>query len=201
MFRSSEVPLDCVLWLDYIEHRMKKTTAKKKPAAKKPEEKHRHIIACVVDNEFGVLARVIGLFSGRGYNIESLTVAEVSHTENLSRITIVTSGNDMVINQIKALLERLVPVHKVVDLTVEGPHVERELALIKVASKGKARVEALKIADGFRAKIMDSNASSFIFEITGTPEKIDELINLMRPFGLVETCRTGSVAIGRGKGI
>jgi len=180
---------------------MKKTTAKKKPAAKKPEEKHRHIIACVVDNEFGVLARVIGLFSGRGYNIESLTVAEVSHTENLSRITIVTSGNDMVINQIKALLERLVPVHKVVDLTVEGPHVERELALIKVASKGKARVEALKIADGFRAKIMDSNASSFIFEITGTPEKIDELINLMRPFGLVETCRTGSVAIGRGKGI
>ncbi len=180
---------------------MKKTTAKKKPPAKKPVESHRHIIACIVDNEFGVLARVIGLFSGRGYNIESLTVAEVSHSENLSRITIVTSGNDMVINQIKALLERLIPVHTVVDLTVEGAHIERELALIKVAAKGESRVEALRIADIFRAKVMDSSQNSFIFEVTGTPEKINEFITLMRPLGLSETCRTGSVAISRGPAV
>lgn len=185
---------------------MKKTTANKKPVAKKAiskkvEESHRHIIACIVDNEFGVLARVIGLFSGRGYNIESLTVAEVSHSENLSRITIVTSGNDMVINQIKALLERLIPVHTVVDLTVEGSHIERELALIKVAAKGESRVEALRIADIFRARVMDSSQNSFVFEVTGTPEKINEFIDLMRPLGLTETCRTGSVAISRGKSI
>ncbi len=178
---------------------MKKTTAKKKPPVKKPEEKHRHIIACLVDNEFGVLARVIGLFSGRGYNIESLTVAEVSAEENLSRITVVTSGNDMIINQIKALLERLVPVHKVVDLTVEGPHVERELALVKVAGVGEGRIEALRIADIFRARVMDSTNNSFVFEVTGTPEKIDAFIDLMRPLGLIETCRTGSIAVGRGK--
>lgn len=185
--------------VDYIEPRMKKTTAKKKITPKKPEEKHRHIIACLVDNEFGVLARVIGLFSGRGYNIESLTVAEVSHAENLSRITVVTSGNDMVINQIKALLERLIPVHKVVDLSIEGPHVERELALVKVASIGESRVEALRIADIFRGRVMDSAVNSFVFEVTGTPEKIDAFIDLMRPLGLVETCRTGSIAISRGK--
>lgn len=191
---------------------MKKTTvnnksvsksAAKKPAAKteakKPAESHRHIIACIVDNEFGVLARVIGLFSGRGYNIESLTVAEVSHAESLSRITIVTSGSDMVINQIKALLERLIPVHKVVDLTIEGPHVERELGLIKVATTSASRVEALRIADIFRARVMDSSVNSFVFEVTGTPEKLDAFIELMRPLGLVETCRTGSIAIGRGK--
>lgn len=182
---------------------MKKTTANKKATAKKPEakrkeERHRHIIACLVDNEFGVLARVVGLFSGRGYNIESLTVAEVSHAENLSRITIVTSGNDMVINQIKALLERLIPIHTVVDLTVAGPHVERELALIKVAAKGENKIEALRIADIFKSRVLDSNAASFIFEVTGTPEKINEFITLMRPLGLIETCRTGSVAIGRG---
>lgn len=184
---------------------MKKTTKAvkkapvKKPEVKKPEEKHRHVIACVVDNEFGVLARVIGLFSGRGYNIESLTVAEVSQKENLSRITVVTSGNDMVINQIKALLERLIPVHKVVDMTVEGPHVERELGLIKVACVGEDRVEALRIADIFRGRVMDSTVNSFVFEVTGTPDKIDAFIDLMRPLGLVETSRTGSVAISRGK--
>jgi acetolactate synthase-1/3 small subunit len=164
---------------------------------KKTQEKHRHIIACLVDNEFGVLARVIGLFSGRGYNIESLTVAEVDHDKNLSRITIVTSGNDMVIEQIKALLERVVPVHKVVDLTVEGDHVERELALVKVLVKPSQKVKTLKIADEFRARLIDSTDTLFVFEATGTPAKIDEFLTEMRTLGLVESCRTGSVAISR----
>ena len=165
---------------------------------KKTQEKHRHIISCLVDNEFGVLARVIGLFSGRGYNIESLTVAEVSHEQNLSRITIVTSGSDMVIEQIKSLLERIVPVHKVVDLTVQGAHVERELALVKVIAEGKDRVEVLRVADEFRARIMDSTKNSYVFEITGTPQEIDTFINLLKSNGLVELCRTGSTAISRG---
>ena len=165
---------------------------------KKLPQSHRHIITCVVDNEFGVLARVIGLFSGRGYNIESLTVAEVSEEQNLSRITIVTTGNDMVIEQIKALLERVVPVHKVVDLTVAGPHVERELALLKVVAEGKDRVEVLKSADEFRAKVVDSTKNSYVFEVTGTPQEIDTLINLLSPLGLIEVCRTGSTAISRG---
>lgn len=165
---------------------------------KKTQEKHRHIITCIVDNEFGVLARVIGLFSGRGYNIESLTVAEVSHEQELSRITIVTSGSDMVIEQIKALLERIVPVHKVVDLTVEGPHVERELALIKVVVESKNRTEVLKLADDHRAKVVDSTKNSYVFELTGTPQEIDTLINLLKPLGLKEICRTGSTAISRG---
>jgi acetolactate synthase-1/3 small subunit len=165
---------------------------------KKTQEKHRHIITCVVDNEFGVLARVIGLFSGRGYNIESLTVAEISEEQNLSRITIVTSGNDMVIEQIKALLERIVPMHKVVDLTVEGPHVERELALLKVVAEGKNRVEALKRADEAHAKVVDSTKNSYVFEVTGTPQEIDTLVNLLKPLGLVEFSRTGSTAISRG---
>jgi acetolactate synthase-1/3 small subunit len=165
---------------------------------KKQQISNRHIITCVVDNEFGVLARVIGLFSGRGYNIESLTVAEVSVAQNLSRITIVTSGNDMVINQIKALLERIVPVHKVVDLTVSGPHVERELALLKVVTEGKARAEALKTADEFRARVVDSTKNSYVFEVTGTPAEIDTLISLLEPMGLLEVTRTGSTAISRG---
>lgn len=165
---------------------------------KKTQEKHRHVITCVVDNEFGVLARVIGLFSGRGYNIESLTVAEVSQEENLSRITIVTTGNDMVIEQIKALLERIIPVHKVVDLTVAGPHVERELALLKVVAEGKNRTEVLKTADEFHAPIVDSTKNSYIFEKTGTPQEIDTLISLLTPLGLIEVCRTGSTAISRG---
>lgn len=160
--------------------------------------KRRHTLAIVVDNEFGVLARVIGLFSGRGYNIESLTVAEVDAEKNLSRITIATSGTEMVIEQIKRLLERLVPVHRVHDLTVEGPHVERELALVKVAGTGEKRVEALRIAELFRARAVDTTTTSFVFEITGTSEKVDAFVNLMQPLGLVEICRTGVAAVSRG---
>ena len=159
----------------------------------------RHTIAVLVDNEPGVLARVVGLFSGRGYNIESLTVAEVDIEENLSRITIVTSGTPMVIEQIKAQLTRLVPVHKVADLTLDGPHVERELALIKVNGKGNARVEALRIADIFRARAVDSTNNSFVFEIVGNTGKIDAFIDLMKPLGLVDVSRTGVVAIARGR--
>lgn len=159
----------------------------------------RHILAVLVDNEFGVLARVIGLFSGRGYNIESLTVAEVEHQHKLSRITIVTSGTEMMIEQIKKLLEKMVPVHRVHDLTVEGAHVERELALVKVAGQAEPRVEALRIADIFRARVVDSTTSSFVFELTGTSEKVDAFIDLMRPIGLIEICRTGVAAMARGK--
>jgi len=151
----------------------------------------RHTLACVVDNEAGVLARVIGLFSGRGYNIESLTVAEVDHEGHLSRITIVTTGTPAVIEQIKAQLGRIVPVHEVHDLTVEGPAVERELALLKVEGAGDKRVEALRLADIFRANVVDSTLDSFVFEITGTTEKIDAFAELMRPLGLVELARTG----------
>lgn len=158
----------------------------------------RHTIAVLVDNEPGVLARVIGLFSGRGYNIESLTVAEVNPDERLSRITVVTSGTPMVIEQIKAQLSRLVPVHKVHDLTAEGPHVERELVLVKVASTGEKRVEALRIADVFRARAVDSTNESFVFEVTGAQEKLNAFINLMKPLGLVDVSRTGVVAISRG---
>ncbi len=158
-----------------------------------------HTFAVTVDNEPGVLARVIGLFSGRGYNIESLTVAEVSREENLSRITIVTSGTAMVIQQIKAQLERLVPVHRVADLTSEGPHVERELALVKItAAHGDDRSEALRVAEIFRARVVDSTRESFVFEIVGKTEKLDAFINLMGPLGLVEVSRTGVVAIARG---
>lgn len=158
----------------------------------------RRILAVIVDNEFGVLARVISLFSGRGYNIESLTVAEVDHGKKLSRITVVTTGSEMIIEQIKALLERMVPVHKVHDLTIESPYVERELALIKVTGTGRVRVEALRIADIFRARAVDSTTKSFVFEITGSSEKIDAFINLMQPLGLIEISRTGVVAIARG---
>jgi acetolactate synthase-1/3 small subunit len=158
----------------------------------------RHTIAVLVDNEPGVLARVIGLFSGRGYNIESLTVAEVEAQQKLSRITIVTSGTPMVIEQIKAQLSRLVPIHAVRDLTLEGPHVERELALIKVAGTGDKRVESLRIADIFRARVIDSTIESFVFEMTGSPEKLNAFINLMVPLGLVDVSRTGVVAISRG---
>ena len=157
----------------------------------------RHTLAAVVDNEAGVLARVIGLFSGRGYNIESLTVAEVDHTGHRSRITIVTTGTPSVIEQIKAQLGRIVPVHEVHDLTTEGPSVERELALFKVAGKGDARVEALRLADIFRANVVDSTLDSFTFEVTGAPEKIDAFADLMRPLGLDEIARTGVVALSR----
>ncbi|NVO55571.1 acetolactate synthase small subunit [Rhodobacteraceae bacterium B1Z28] len=158
----------------------------------------RHTIAVLVENEPGVLARVIGLFSGRGYNIESLTVAEVDHTGHLSRITIVTTGTPQVIEQIKAQLGRIVPVHEVHDLTVEGPSVERELAIIKVVGEGDKRVEALRLADIFRANVVDSTLNSFIFEITGAPDKIDAFADLMRPLGLVEIARTGVAALLRG---
>ncbi|MBM3580677.1 MAG: acetolactate synthase small subunit [Alphaproteobacteria bacterium] len=158
----------------------------------------RHTIAVLVDNEPGVLARVIGLFSGRGYNIESLTVAEVNAADRLSRITVVTSGTPMVIEQIKAQLARLVPVHKVSDLTVAGPHVERELALVKVRGTGDRRVEALRIADIFRARALDSTAESFVFEIVGDAGKLDAFINLISGLGLVDVSRTGVVAIARG---
>ena len=161
-------------------------------------EQRYHTIAVLVDNEAGVLARVIGLFSGRGYNIESLTVAEVDTEEKLSRITLVTSGTPMVIEQIKAQLERLVPVHKVMDLTVDGPSVERELALVKVRSSGEKRVESLRIADIFRARVVDSTAESFVFEMTGSTDKLDAFIELMKPLGLVDISRTGVVAISRG---
>ena len=159
---------------------------------------NRHILSVLVDNEFGVLARVIGLFSGRGYNIESLTVAEVEHAGKRSRITIVTSGTEMVVEQIKKLLERMVPVHNVHDLTVEGPYVERELGLVKVSGEGPDRVEALRIADIFRARVVDSTMQSFVFELTGTSEKLDAFIDLMRPLGMSEICRTGVAAMARG---
>ena len=160
----------------------------------------RHTISVLVDNEPGILARVVGLFSGRGYNIESLTVAEVDRTNQLSRITIVTSGTPMIIVQIKAQLSRLVPVHKVHDLTDEGPYVERELALIKVAGKGESRIESLRLADVFRARVIDSTTESFVFEMTGAAEKLNAFIALMEPLGLVEVSRTGAVAIARGTG-
>ncbi len=159
----------------------------------------RHTLACVVDNEAGVLARVIGLFAGRGYNIESLTVAEVDHLGHLSRITIVTTGTPAVIEQIKAQLGRIVPVHQVHDLTVEGPTVERELALFKVEGSGEKRVEALRLADIFRANVVDSTLGSFVFEITGTTEKISAFAELMRPLGLQEVARTGVAALSRGE--
>jgi acetolactate synthase-1/3 small subunit len=162
------------------------------------EAEARHTISVLVDNEPGVLARVIGLFSGRGYNIESLTVAEVDEPNSLSRITVVTTGTKMVIEQIKAQLDRLVPVHRVTDLTLDGPSIERELALIKVAGAGDNRIESLRIADIFRARAVDSTHGSFVFEVTGQPSKIDAFIELMRPLGLVEVSRTGIVAIARG---
>ncbi|MEO0767091.1 MAG: acetolactate synthase small subunit [Tateyamaria sp.] len=158
----------------------------------------KHTLAVLVENEPGVLARVIGLFSGRGYNIESLTVAEVDHQGHLSRITIVTTGTPQVIEQIKAQLGRIVSVHEVHDLTVEGPSVERELAMFKVSGKGDKRVEALRLADIFRANVVDSTLETFVFEITGAPEKIDAFADLMRPLGLTQVARTGVAALPRG---
>jgi acetolactate synthase-1/3 small subunit len=157
-----------------------------------------HTISVLVDNEPGILARVVGLFTGRGYNIESLTVAETNAAEKLSRITIVTAGTPMVIEQIKAQLDRLVPVHKVHDLTLEGAHIERELALVKVRSSGEKRVEALRLADVFRAKVIDAKTDSFVFEVTGTTEKVDSFIGLMSALGLIDIGRTGIVAMTRG---
>lgn len=157
----------------------------------------KHTLAMIVENEAGVLARVIGLFSGRGYNIESLTVAEVDHTGHRSRITVVTAGTPAVIEQIMAQVTRIIPVHEVHDLTAQGPSVERELALLKVKGKGDHRVEALRLADIFRANVVDSTLESFVFEITGTSEKIDAFADLMRPLGLIELARTGVAALAR----
>ncbi|MGV6839728.1 MAG: acetolactate synthase small subunit [Planktomarina sp.] len=162
---------------------------------RRPEQ---HTLAVLVANEPGVLARVIGLFSGRGYNIESLTVAEVDHEGHRSRITIVTTGTPQIIEQIKAQLSRIVPVHDVHDLTVEGPSVERELCLFKVEGEGDKRVEALRLADVFRANVVDSTLTSFTFEVVGSPEKIDAFGDLMRPLGLTEMARTGVAALARG---
>ena len=155
-------------------------------------------ISVLVDNEAGVLARVIGLFSGRGYNIDSLTVALVDDVRGLSRINVVTSGTEMVIEQIKAQLDRLVPVHRVADLTTEGPHVAREMALIKVVNTGDQRAEALRLADAFRARVVDATTESFVFEMTGATEKLDAFVELMQPLGLAEVSRTGVAAIARG---
>ena len=161
-------------------------------------EIERHTMAVLVDNEPGVLARVIGLFSGRGYNIESLTVSTVSEDKSKSRITIVTSGTPMIIEQIKAQLNRLVPVSDVYDLTEEGPHIEREVALIKLLAKGPERRESLRIADIFRARVADTTVDSFVFMVTGTQEKIDSFTELMRALGAVEIARSGVGAIARG---
>ena len=158
----------------------------------------RHVLTVTVDNEPGILAKITGLFTARGYNIDSLTVADISDDHAISRITIVTGGPPPVIDQIRAQLERLVPVHRVTDLTEEGPHVERELALVKVAGEGDIRVEALRIADIFRAKAVDITTSSFVFELTGAPDKIDSFVSLMRELGLVEVGRSGVVGMMRG---
>jgi len=189
-------------------------TAKKKPA-KKPapaatqplsvyfmEERHdkteRHTLSVVVDNEPGVLARVIGLFSGRGYNIESLTVSETEHARHISRITIVTTGTPMILTQIKHQLERLVPIHSVTDLTAEGRPLERELALVKVTGNGEARLEAIQLAQAYEASVVDATTGHFVFQVTGTTAKVDEFIAVMAPLGLAEVCRTGVAAISRG---
>jgi acetolactate synthase-1/3 small subunit len=172
--------------------------------AKETEGPVTHTLSVLVDNEPGVLARVIGLFSGRGYNIESLTVSETEHEKHLSRITIVTRGTPHVLEQIKNQLERIVPVHRVVDLSVRASELgqerplARELALVKVAGTGEQRVEALRLAEAFRAKAIDANTGHFIFEITGAVAKIEQFIAIMKPLGLVEVCRTGVAAMNRG---
>jgi acetolactate synthase-1/3 small subunit len=158
----------------------------------------KHTMSVLVDNEPGVLARVIGLFSGRGYNIESLTVSEVSHSSHRSRITIETIGTPQIIAQIKAQLERLVPVYRVTDLTEEGPYIARELALIKVCGTGEQRLESLRLAEAFRARVSDASTEHFVFQITGRSTKIDQFINLMKPLGLTNVVRTGVAAISRG---
>jgi len=168
------------------------------PAAPTAQKAETHTLSVLVDNEPGVLARVIGLFSGRGYNIESLTVSETKHRQHLSLITIVTTGTPMVIEQIKNQLDRLVPVHHVVDMTLAGDAIERELAMVKVKGKGDNRVEALRLADAFRARVIDATTESFVFEITGASDKIEQFIALMLPLGLVEVARTGIAAIMRG---
>ena len=168
------------------------------PAAPTAQKQETHTLSVLVDNEPGVLARVIGLFSGRGYNIESLTVSETEHQAHLSLITVVTTGTPMVIEQIKNQLDRMVPVHRVVDMTLTGRSIERELAMVKVRGKGDNRVEALRLADAFRARVIDATTESFVFEITGASDKIEQFVALMLPLGLVEVARTSIAAIVRG---
>ncbi len=185
-----------------------KAAPRRRPSAPPPasayfiEEVHdrteSHTLSVIVDNEPGVLARVIGLFSGRGYNIDSLTVSETEHSRHLSRITIVTTGTPMVLTQIKNQLERMVPVHTVTDLTAEGRPLERELALVKIAAHGQSRVEALRLADAFRAVVIDATVDHFVFELTGRTSKIEQFIAIMTPLGLAEVCRTGIAAVSRG---
>ena len=165
---------------------------------KQDEPIERRCISALVDNEAGVLARVIGLFSGRGYNIDSLTVTEVDPERHTSRITVVTTGTPMILEQIKAQLDRLVPVQKVDDMTLDHESVERELALVKVRCTGEKRVESLRLSEAFRARVIDTTHESFVFELTGAPSKLDAFVNLMRPLGLVDVSRTGVVAIARG---
>jgi acetolactate synthase I/III small subunit len=174
------------------------TSATHYPNAPKVQPVARHTLAVIVDNEPGVLARIAGLFSGRGYNIESLTVSETEHEKHLSRITVVTSGTAHVIEQIKAHLDRLVPVHRVVDLTLQGEALERELALVKVVGKGDHRVEAMRLASAFGARTLDASLTSFVFELTGSTEEIERFIKLMTVVGLTEVSRTGIAAMGRG---
>ena len=163
------------------------------------QKAERHTLAVIVDNEPGILARIAGLFTARGYNIESLTVSEITEDKKVSRITIVTSASAHVMEQIHSQLERLVPVHKVTDLTLVGPHVERELALVKVKGTGDHRIEALRLAEVYRARVVDATTSSFVFEVTGGTDKIDKFLELMREVGLIEVARTGVAAIARGK--
>ena len=164
------------------------------------DRNERHVLSIIVDNEPGVLARVIGRFSGRGYNIDSLTVSETEHAKHLSRITIVTTGTPMVLSQIKNQLDRMVPVHAVIDLTAQGNPLERELALVKVSGRGNDRVEALRIADAFEAEVVDATTEHFVFQLTGRTDKVEQFIAIMAPLGLVEICRTGSAALARGPG-
>jgi len=168
------------------------------PAAPAAQRSEAHTLSVLVDNEPGVLARVIGLFSGRGYNIDSLTVSETEHQKHVSRITIVTRGTPMVIEQIKHQLERLIPIHRVIDVTLAGPSIEHELAMIKVRGTGDQRAEALRIANDFDARVVDDTTQSFIFEVTGSTEKIERCIAQLLPFGLIEVSRSGIVAITRG---
>ena len=167
----------------------------------KKQEIETHTLAVIAENQPGVLARIIGLFAGRGYNIDSLTVSETEHEKHVSRFTIVTTGTASVIAQIKAQLDRMVPVHSVADLTAEGNFLARELAMVKVNGVGDKRVEALRLGDAFRARVVDASVESFVFELTGKPDKIDQFISLMMPLGLVEVSRTGVAAISRGQGV
>jgi acetolactate synthase I/III small subunit len=162
-----------------------------------PQE--RHTLSVIVSNEPGVLARIAGMFTARGYNIESLTVADITEDDAISRITIVTTGTPAVIEQVVAQLDRLVPVHKVTDLTITGEHIEREMALVKVQGVGDHRIEALRLADVFRANVVDTTITSFVFELTGASSKLDKFVELMSEIGLVEVARTGIVAMSRGK--